>query len=410
MLDVEKSYYKAASGIFIINLFLGIPGGIGLAVLSRYLENSFGFFPANIALSMAFIIMSLHVLCKGICSPICGYMNDLYGRKFSVLVGGVISLIGSLCLLFSTFNILFLIILGTLIIGAGRGFFMTSFNVIAGDVGEKYRRVGHAESFADGLYLIGAILGGSSSLFLGDEMISFFILSTLMFIVAFIIIIFILKETKPENMEETETKFSYKSVLKHENFIPTFFYAFTVEGAESGYIATTIPILLSVIGVAESKAALFSTFPFSIGLGLFFLIAGYVNDRKGRKLTSLLGCSLIILFSVLAAIFLNEAASEIMIFIIVFLLSGSSSFVRSTIESTWTDVTSPINRGRFYGVFRFFNELGGVVHPLLMFFLTFLADLPIQVSAIIVIAFAITSLLIGKFLFKETLKKVKEKE
>jgi hypothetical protein len=291
----------------------------------------------------------------------------------------------------------------------GRGFFMTSFNVIAGDVGEKYNRIGHAESWSDGLYLIGAILGGASTLILGDQILSFFLLSFIFFIIAFFIIIFILKETKPEPSHiEQDVKFSYKDVLKHENFIPTFMFAFTVEAAESGYIATTIPILLRWMFVPENQAALYSTFPFSFGLGLFFLLAGYINDRKGRKFTALLGCILIITFSSIAAIFLNELANKIVFFAIIFLLSGSSSFIRSTIESTWTDVTAPINRGKFYGVFRFFNELGGVIHPLVMFFLTFFAGVPICVSAIVVLIFAIVSLIIGKFYFKETLEKVKE--
>lgn len=409
MAEIQKSYYKSAMGIFIVNLFLGIPGGIGLAILSRYLEQSFSFMTQDIALSMAFILMALHVLMKGICSPICGYYADKKGRKFTVLVGGIISLIGSLCLIFSTFNVLFLVVVGTLIIGMGRGFFMTSFNVIAGDVGEKYNRIGHAESWADGLYLIGAILGGASSLILGDQILSFFLLSFIFFIVAFFIIIFILKETKPEATETAKAeKFSYKSVLKHENFIPTFMFAFTVEAAESGYIATTIPILLRWMFVPENQAALYSTFPFSFGLGIFFLISGYINDRKGRKFTALLGCVLIITFSSLAAIFLNEFADKIVFFAIIFLLSGSSSFMRSTIESTWTDITSPINRGKFYGVFRFFNELGGVFHPLVMFFLTFFGGIPIYVSAIVVLIFAILSLIIGKLYFKETLEKVKK--
>ena len=84
-------------------------------------------------------------------------------------------------------------------------------------------------------------------------------------------------------------------------------------------------------------------------------------------------------------------------------MSGSSSFIRSTIESTWTDVSEPSERGRTYGIFRFFNELGGVIHPFLMFLLNILFGVPIYFSAILVAIFAIISLVVGKKYFVETL-------
>ncbi|MHA1231305.1 MAG: MFS transporter [Candidatus Helarchaeota archaeon] len=402
-MNEKKSYFTASFSLFLINLFLGIPGGIGLAILSRYLEELFnlsGFI--GLATGMTFLTMSLHVLMKGIASPICGHYADKKGRRFTVIWGGIISLIGSSLLLISSFNLLILAFLGTLIIGAGRGFFMTSFNIIAGDTGEKYNKIGRTESLADGLYLIGAIIGGASSLVLKDQPYSsFLILIFIFFIIGFLIVIIFLNETLKSGTIKTNesSKFSYKKIIKHENFFSTFMFAFTVEGAESGYILTTLPILL-VDFVSPDKSALFSTFPFSLGLGLFFLIAGEINDRKGRKFTALMGLVLIILFSILASFLMISPG---IIFIIVFLMSGSSSLVRSTIESTWTDVSIPENRGKTYGIFRFFNELGGVVQPLIMSILLFYS-IPIYFSAILVAIFAVISLICGKLFFKETLK------
>ncbi|MHA1298107.1 MAG: MFS transporter [Candidatus Helarchaeota archaeon] len=422
----EKSYFKATTVIYLTNLLLGIPGGIGLAILSRFLEYSFlttsGPLPLGYELlpwittsmgwALAFLVMSLHVLMKGICSPICGYLADDKGRRYTIIIGGIISLIGSSCLVFSTNNIILLAIIGTLIIGAGRGFFMTTFNVMAGDIGEKFNKVGQTESYCDGLYLMGAILGGATSLILKEDnpinilfniqdFSPFLILSLIFFIFAFVFIIIFLQDTMPTNLSKMnkDQDFSYKDVLNHENFIPTFMYAFTVEGAESGYIATTLPILVAFF-VSPDKSALFTTLPFSLGLGLFFLIAGVINDRKGRKFTATLGCFLILVFSILASFLM---ISTFLIFIIVFLLSGSSSFVRSTIESTWTDVSKPTERGKTYGIFRFFNELGGVFHPFLMFLLNILFDVPIYFSAILIACFSLSSLLIGRIYFRETL-------
>jgi len=351
--------------------------------------------------------MSFHVLLKGISSPICGYYSDKIGRKFTILIGGMVGLIGSTFLFFSSMSIsvsIIMMIIGTLVLGVSRGFIMTSYNVIAGDIGENYRKVGQVESFCDGLYLVGAILGGASTLFLqGQTYLVYYSLILIFYTISFIGLIILIKETlkteKLNNKEVTPT-FSYKDVLKHENFIPTFFFAFTVEGSESGYIGVTIPIIIKNLGVTPDKSALYSTFPFSFGLMLFFFIAGYINDKKGRKFTALLGCILIMIFSTTAT-FLS--ISPILIFLIVFLLSGSSAFVRSTIESTWTDVSSPFNRGKTYGVFRFFNELGGVIQPLIMSLLLFL-NLGLILSPILIIIFSIISFIIGKIYFKETLK------
>ncbi len=421
----EKSYFKATIGIYLTNLLLGIPGGIGLAILSRYLEYSFlslsgplplgsGVLPwgtESMGWALAFLTMSLHVLMKGIFSPVCGYIADDKGRRFTIVFGGIISLIGSLCLILSTYNIIALAIIGTLIIGAGRGFFMTTFNIMAGDIGEKYKKVGQTESYCDGLYLIGAILGGASSLFLNkDNPINilfniynfspFLTLTFILFIIAFIFIILVLKDSMPtEGLKKQD--FDYKAILKHENFIPTFIYSFTVEGAESGFIATTLPILVASF-VSPDKSALFTTLPFSLGLGIFFLFAGIINDKKGRKFTANLGILMMLILSILASFLM---ISTILIFIIVFLISGSSSFVRSTIESTWTDISAPSERGRTYGIFRFFNELGGVIHPFLMFLLNILFNVPIYFSAILIAIFALLSLVIGKYYFKETLPK-----
>lgn len=400
MMEETQSYLRASAGILVVNLLLGIPGGIGLALLSRYLEESFAISFASIAVALAFMVMTFHVLMKGLASPVCGYWADSKGRKFTLIIGGIISLGGSLCLLFSSFEILALAVLGVLIIGGGRGFFMTSFNIIAGDIGEKYGKVGTVESLCDGLYLIGALVGGGVTLFLkGAEYYLFFSVVLVLFIGALIVLLIILKETLPKTQRNKSEEFTYKQVLKHENFIPTFMFAFTVEGAESGYILTTLPILVATF-VTPDKSALYTTFPFALGLGLFFLIAGIINDRKGRKFTALMGCILIMIFAILATFLM---ASPIIAFIIIFLISGSSSFVRSTIETTWTDVSDPSNRGKTYGVFRFFNELGGVVHPLIMSLLIFLT-VPIYFSAILVAIFAVVSYVIGRKYFKETLK------
>ena len=400
MSNESESYYKTTANVFIINLLLGIPGGMGLALLSPYIENLFFINQAGtLAASFAFLLMSFHVLMKGISSPICGYFADKKGRRFTLLIGGIISIAGSFMVFMSTANILILIIIGFLLIGSARGFFMTTFNVMAGDIGEKFNKIGHAESFCDGLYVIGAILGGAITLITEVYFIVFLIMFIL-FIVVFLILILTTKETlntdiKPLNNE----KITLKSIIKNENFYPTLLFAFTVEGAESGYIAWTVPLI--IVGFAEiNKAALFSTFPFSLGLGLFFIIAGFINDKQGRKNTALLGCGLMIIFSLMAAFLM---VSPLLIFVIIFLFSGSSAFIRSTIESTWSDITNLKNRGMTYGYFRFFNELGGVIQPLIVTFLLIIG-LPYGWSAILITIFATVSLIVGNFYFKETKK------
>ncbi len=399
MSSSESSYYRSTANIFIINLLLGIPGGMGLALLSPYIENLFFLNgAANFAVVFAFLLMSLHVLMKGISSPICGYFSDNKGRRYTLLIGGVISIIGSSMIFISTFNILVLVIIGFLLVGSGRGFFMTTFNVMAGDIGEKFNKIGHAESFCDGLYVIGAILGGSITL-ITEEYFIVFLISFILFVVVFLILYFTTKETlDPALVLKNDEKVTLKSIIQNENFYPTLLFAFTVEGAESGYIAWTVPLIIA--GFAEiTRAALFSTFPFSLGLGLFFILAGFINDKQGRKNTALLGSGLMILFSIMAIFFM---VSPLLIFLIVFFFSGSSAFIRSTIESTWSDISNLKTRGMTYGYFRFFNELGGVIQPLIVALLIFIG-LPFYWSALLITIFACCSFIIGKIYFKETM-------
>ena len=180
----------------------------------------------------------------------------------------------------------------------------------------------------------------------------------------FIFIILVLKDSKPAEVSKKQ-EFNYKAIIKHENFIPTFIYSFTVEGAGSGFIAITLPILVASF-ISPDRSALFTTLPFSLGLSIFFLFAGIINIKKDRKFTANLGCLMIFFLSILPSFLM---ISTILIFIIIFLMSSSSSFVISTIESTWNDVSAPSERARTYSIFRFFNELGGVIHPFLMFLL-----------------------------------------
>ena len=165
MSETQNSYYKSTANIFIVNLLIGIPGGMGLALLSPYVEMLFSLnYAGALAASFTFLLMSFHVLMKGISSPICGYLADKKGRRYTLIIGGIISVIGSFLVFISTFNILIFVIIGFLLVGSARGFIMTSYNALAGDIGEKFNRIGHAESFCDGAFVVGAILGGAITL------------------------------------------------------------------------------------------------------------------------------------------------------------------------------------------------------------------------------------------------------
>ncbi|MHA1143671.1 MAG: MFS transporter [Candidatus Helarchaeota archaeon] len=409
------TYYREIASSFYCNIIFGLPMGLMLAMISPYLASLFvSSFGGNINYDgwiFVFLITGFHVLMKGVASPATGYLADLKGRKLTLVLGCSLSILAAFCFFLTNFAGIALAIAGFLVFGLHRGFMMTSFNILAGDIAEKYHKVGQAESYCDALYIVGILIGGVISLVLKN--IIPIMVETIIFLISFVLGIvgtliahFKIPETLPTD-ESYKADVSYKDLILQRNLIPTLGFAYSVESIETGFIATTLPLMLPLLLIPADSEDIFVTIASILGLMLFFIVAGYISDKKGRKVSALIGSFLVTIFAFMmlftfGTLMTFAISAPLAIFLLVFATAGSSSFMRSSVESVWTDLTPKNKRGFTYGIFRFLNEIGSFATPFIIIpFLIF--GVPLLFVLIIVIVFAITAFVLGLTIFKETL-------
>ncbi|MHA1299667.1 MAG: MFS transporter [Candidatus Helarchaeota archaeon] len=425
------SYRSAIFRILITTFFVGM-ASLGIFMLSfsrmisEILQNKL-YYPSNVAAGTASILIGIDIFAKLAISPLTGYLADKYGRRKIVNLGIFYGVIGGLCFVWAylvntEIAIFATIISGIIILGLEKGQVNTGITIMSGDTGEEYNEIGKSEASWD----VALILGLAAGVILVEILdLSYFnavILGVIIFIIAQIVGYTFLGETlqplgeKAIYDEEKITIRSAKDLIKERNFIPLFAYAFAVESIESGYFFTILPLLYEQLELGNLiyfkplleflninvGGTILILFPAFLGLVIFFIPAGILSDKYGRRKTSLFG-SFVSIFIMLSLFWVRNIVGIITTLMI---MGFFMCLYRMPLMASLTDLTDRHSRGIAYGVLRGFREVGGSIAPILFGILLIIGfdfyQLAIFGAIIIAIAFTI-----AYFLFKETLRTIK---
>ncbi|MHA1378077.1 MAG: MFS transporter [Candidatus Helarchaeota archaeon] len=425
----KGTYRIAIFRILITTFLLGIASlGIFMISFSRMISEILQrklFYPMNVAAGTASILIGIDIFAKLAISPLAGYLADKYGRRKIVNFGIFYGVIGGLCFVWAylvntEIAVFATIISGIIILGMEKGQVNTAITIMSGDTGEEYDQIGKSEASWDVALILGLAVGVVLVELLKLSYFYAVILGVFIFSTALVVGYFLIGETlqplgKKAIFDETKiTIRSAKDVLKEKNFIPLFAYAFAVESIESGYFFTILPLLYEKLELGNLSyfrplleffnidvgGSILILFPAFLGLVIFFIPAGILSDKFGRRKTSLLGSFL----SIFIMISLYWMRSVFEIIITLMIMGFFMCLYRMPLMASLTDLTDRKSRGIAYGILRGFREVGGSTAPIMFGILLLLGfdfyELAIFGAAIIAIAFGI-----AYFLFKETVRK-----
>ncbi|NHI94274.1 MAG: MFS transporter [Candidatus Lokiarchaeota archaeon] len=415
----DSSYRNSMFRILIPTFFAGFASlGLLFVNFSRIISDIYQsklFLSVEAAAGMAGILTGVDILAKLGISPLTGYLSDKFGRRKLIVTGMSLGIIASLTFLWAylfDFEIAIVSFLwaGTIFLGLEKGQTNTSITIASGDTGEEYNQIGRSEAAWDVALIAGMISGVAIATLLDLNYYQQIFLSIFIFIAAAIFSFFLTKETLQPlgpNIEVKKTKINdYKDILKEKNFIPLFIFAFAVEAQESGMVFYLLPLMFEQTTTLSSNTVTIIVFlPAMLSLAIFFIPAGILSDKYGRKRMALFGMGISIILMVLLS-FTGAFPIEIQIPIIVSILITLGFFVclyRMPLMSSLTDLTNRQSRGIAYGILRGFREFGGAVAP---FILGAFLILGFNFYNVILIMALITGICfaLNVFLFRETVR------
>ena len=418
----DSSYRNSLFRILIPTFFIGFASlGLLFVNFSRIVSEIFQglSFSPEVAAGMAGILTGIDILAKLLISPIAGFLADRYGRRKIIVTGMSFGIIASLSFLWAylfTFEIAILSFLmaGTIFLGMEKGQSNTSITISSGDTGEEYNEIGKSEAAWDVALILGMICGVAVAIILDLNYYQQIFLSIFIFIIATVLSFLFTKETLQPlgpNVKIKKTEINdYKDILKERNIIPLFIFAFAVEAQESGMIFYLLPLMFEQMTTFTSGTITMIIFlPAMLSLAIFFIPAGILSDKYGRRKTSLLGMGVSV-FLIAFISFTGGFPMIVQVPIMFSLLIALGFFVclyRMPLMSSLTDLTNRESRGAAYGILRGFRELGGFIAP---FILGLFLILGMDFYQVILIMAIITGacLVANLILFKETTRDLKE--
>ncbi len=417
----KSSYRNSLFRILIPTFFIGFASlGLLFVNFSRIVSEIFQglSFTPEFAAGMAGILTGIDILAKLLISPLSGYLADKFGRRKIIVTGMSFGILASLSLIWAylfSFEIAILSFLmaGTIFLGIEKGQSNTSITISSGDTGEEYNEIGKSEAAWDVALILGMIVGVAFALVLDLNYYEQIILSLFIFIIATVLAFLLTKETLQPlgpNVKVKETNINdYKDILKEKNIIPLFIFAFAVEAQESGMVFYLLPLVLEKYTTFSSGTITLIIFlPAMLSLAIFFIPAGILSDKYGRRKTSLFGMGIsviLIAFISFTGIFpLNFQVP--LLFSLLVILGFFVCLYRMPLMSSLTDLTNRKTRGIAYGILRGFRELGGFVAP---FVLGIFIIIGMNFYQVILIMAVITGACFAAniILFKETARDLK---
>lgn len=312
------------------------------------------------------VLLAANAIPRSFTGPITGFLTDRFGRKPMVLMGPIIRGITNVGQFFADDYVTFFVL--EIVGQVGVAMWATSSNVLLSDVTrvESRGRVLALRNMATRLgFVAGPAVGGVLAATYGLE--SVFLLNGVSKVVIVVVVIFMVKETRPEELAVPGAAGRQGARLSLEPFRDRTFAVVAVATAvfamsNAGIVQTLLPVhAVDALGLDTAVVG----FLISLTSGLAFLWAlpnGMIADRFGRKWS--LGPGLLMMGAAAVALTVGDVYATLLV-AAVFLGMGEAMGM-GTSQTFAMDLAPPERRGMYMGLSMMATSVGATVGPLLL--------------------------------------------
>ena len=312
------------------------------------------------------VLLAANAVPRAFTGPITGFLTDRLGRKPMVLMGPIVRGATNIGQYFADDYLTFFVL--EIIGQVGVAIWATSSNVLLSDVTtvESRGRVLALRSMATRLgFVAGPALGGVLAATYGLE--SVFLLNGLSKIVIVVVVLTMVKETRPEELAAPGAAGRQGAQLSLEPFRNRTFAVVAMATAvfamsNAGIAQTLLPVhAVDAVNLDEAVVG----FLISLSSALAFLWAfpnGIIADRFGRKWS--LGPGLLMMAAAAVALTVGDVYTALIV-AAVFLGMGEAVGM-GTSQTFAMDLAPPEKRGMYMGLSMLANSVGATAGPLLL--------------------------------------------
>ncbi len=312
------------------------------------------------------VLLAANAVPRTFTGPITGFLTDKLGRKPMVLMGPIIRGITNVGQYFSDDYLTFFVL--EIIGQVGVAMWATSSNVLLSDVTrtESRGRVLALRNMATRLgFVAGPAVGGVLAATYGLE--SVFLLNGVSKVVIVVVVLTMVKETRPEELAAPRAAGRQGPRLSLEPFRNRTFAVVAAATAvfsmsNAGIVQTLLPV--HAVDALELDEAVVG-FLISLTSTLAFLWAlpnGMIADRFGRKWS--LGPGLLMMAAAAIALTVGDVYLTLLV-AAVFLGMGEAAGM-GTSQTFAMDLATPEQRGMYMGLSMMANSVGATAGPLLL--------------------------------------------
>lgn len=313
------------------------------------------------------VLLASNAIPRAFTGPLTGFLSDRLGRKPLVMLGPTIRGVSNVGQFTIGLDDYWLFLILELVGQIGVAMWNTSSNVLLSDVTrtENRGRVLALRHMSTRLgFVVGPAVGGILAALMGLQAV--FLLNGVSKVVIVVVVFFMVKETRPENIGTRETD-RKKTGLTLAPFRDRTFVALALATAafamsNAGLMQTVIPVYaVDVVEVDEAAVGFLITLASAVTF-LFAFPNGVIADRFGRKWSLVPG----LLLMAVASVALSAGSFYGALLFAVSLKGLGEAMALGTTQTYAMDLAPPESRGTFIGMWTASQALGAIVGPLLM--------------------------------------------
>jgi MFS family permease len=341
------------------NFFLWSVGTGAIQLARPLFAASFG-----VPVFLVSLITSSNSVARLVSAPVTGWAMDRWGRRPVLIIGVVLRGITALWEFFTESYLEFLIL--EFIGGIGVAIWATGANILIGDVSDKQNRgmVVATRSFSIKLgTIIGPAIGALLAVMFGLR--SIFLFNFVTKIVMLIILLWMMRETRPEPKRHADGKLVAKAKLDrglflNKPFITVAFATIAISSMQQGVFQALFPVYSQdTVGLPANDIGLMMTFAGITSLIISFP-NGWIVDQFGRKASMVPGLMILGLACYLLGLATGYWGVALMV-----LVYGVGEGMASGSSQTYAiDLAPEENRGAFIGVWSLLQNAGSIIAPI----------------------------------------------
>ena len=312
------------------------------------------------------VLLAANAIPRAFTGPITGFLTDKLGRKPMVLMGPIVRGLTNVGQFFADDYITFFVL--EIVGQVGVAMWATSSNVLLSDLTttESRGRVLALRNMATRLgFVAGPAVGGVLAVTFGLE--SVFLLNGVSKIVIVVVVITMVKETRPQELADAGSPGRRAARLSFEPFRNRTYAVVAMATAvfamsNAGIVQTLLPV--HAVGALELDQAVVG-FLISLTSAIAFLWAfpnGMIADRFGRKWS--LGPGLLMMAA--AAVALTVGDVYVTLLVAAVFLGMGEAMGMGTSQTFAMDLAPPEKRGMYMGLSMMANSVGATAGPLLL--------------------------------------------